>query len=183
SRLYQPIDGSDFANPASGGLAVGSLSGSLGKIEAVIASFPAYVAPSFSAPNSFQYLVASNINLQLPPSQGQPVNTSRYKPTLPPPNFASAFDYTVGPNRPATVTLSAAWNANTGKTRINQVLLDEAFVFVPLAIALQLQRSGDFLAALDWFRSVFDYTAQRDRRVLYPGLELNPGGSAIWRAG
>src|SRR5207244_3580062 len=34
----------------------------------------------------------------------------------------------------------------------------EAFYFVPVQIALQLQKSGQYQAALDWFRLVYDYT-------------------------
>ena len=33
--------------------------------------------------------------------------------------------------------------------------LREIFYFVPMALALQLQKSGQYLAALDWFRVVY----------------------------
>jgi hypothetical protein len=35
--------------------------------------------------------------------------------------------------------------------------LKEVFYFVPLLCALQLQRSGEYLAALDWFQTVYAY--------------------------
>jgi hypothetical protein len=35
--------------------------------------------------------------------------------------------------------------------------LQEVFYFVPLFCALQLQRSGEYLAALDWFQTVYAY--------------------------
>jgi len=35
--------------------------------------------------------------------------------------------------------------------------LKEVFYFVPLLCALQLRRSGEYVAALDWFRSVYAY--------------------------
>jgi len=50
--------------------------------------------------------------------------------------------------------------------------LQEAFYFVPMAIALQLQRARQYTAALDWFRSVYDYTKPLEDRKIYYGLEL-----------
>jgi Tc toxin complex TcA C-terminal TcB-binding domain len=176
SQLYQPVQGSTFAEPRGAALALASLSGSPGVIDAVLATFPDAVHA-----NDYQYLIARRLNLQLVPNQVAVVNTARYKPTLPPPNQSAAYDYRLGPNHGMPINLTSVWNANTGKTRINQVLLEEAYVFLPLAVGLQLQRSGDYLAALDWLRWVFDYTAPQAGRVLYPGLEPNPG-SGIWRA-
>jgi hypothetical protein len=37
----------------------------------------------------------------------------------------------------------------------------EIFYFVPVALALQLQKSGQYLAALNWFRSVYAYDLNR----------------------
>jgi Tc toxin complex TcA C-terminal TcB-binding domain len=71
--------------------------------------------------------------------------------------------------------------------------LKEVFYFVPLLCALQLQRSGEYLAALDWFQTVYAYhlppgrlTADKlppgtlpagkplpDRRQIYYGLTLD----------
>ncbi|MBL7792408.1 MAG: VCBS repeat-containing protein [Saprospiraceae bacterium] len=39
----------------------------------------------------------------------------------------------------------------------NKAYLEEAFYFVPIHIALQLQNSGLYIQALDWFRQVYDY--------------------------
>jgi hypothetical protein len=44
------------------------------------------------------------------------------------------------------------------KTARNFVYVEEAFYFVPVLVALQLQSAGEFIAALDWFRLVYDYT-------------------------
>jgi len=45
---------------------------------------------------------------------------------------------------------------------------EEAAYFVPLQIALQLQRRRQFTAALDWFRTVYDYTGESgDPRISY----------------
>src|SRR5262249_22377065 len=50
--------------------------------------------------------------------------------------------------------------------------LEEAYYFVPILLALQLQRSGEYEAALGWFRTVYDYTAPNgDERKIYYGLK------------
>jgi hypothetical protein len=48
--------------------------------------------------------------------------------------------------------------------------LQEIFFFVPLALALQLQKSGQYLAALDWIETFYtDHFAPADRKI-YRGL-------------
>jgi hypothetical protein len=42
--------------------------------------------------------------------------------------------------------------------------LQEVTFFVPLHLALQLQRAGSYQEALDWFRTVYDYTAKPGER-------------------
>lgn len=48
--------------------------------------------------------------------------------------------------------------------------LQEGYYFVPVQFALALQHAGQYTAALDWYRSVYDYTAPVDRRKIYYGL-------------
>jgi hypothetical protein len=50
--------------------------------------------------------------------------------------------------------------------------LKEVFYFVPMAIALQLQKAGEFLAALDWFQTIYAYNLPLDKRKIYYGLTL-----------
>lgn len=50
--------------------------------------------------------------------------------------------------------------------------LQEIFYFVPIAIALQLQRSGEYLAALDWYQTVYAYQLPLGQRPIYHGLAL-----------
>ena len=50
--------------------------------------------------------------------------------------------------------------------------LEEVFYFVPLFCAFQLQRSGEYLAALDWYQSVYAYHLPLDQRPIYFGLTL-----------
>ncbi|MCK6693441.1 MAG: hypothetical protein L6Q97_15255, partial [Thermoanaerobaculia bacterium] len=47
---------------------------------------------------------------------------------------------------------------------------DEAWYFAPMHIALQLHRYGYFTEALDWFSTVYDYSAPADKRKIYYGL-------------
>lgn len=53
----------------------------------------------------------------------------------------------------------------------NLTYLEDAFYFVPAALALQLQRAGQYTAALDWYRTVYDYTVPLDIRKIYYGLQ------------
>ncbi len=48
----------------------------------------------------------------------------------------------------------------------------EVFYFIPIALALQLQKSGQFLAAIDWFRVVYAYNLPIAERKIYYGLVL-----------
>ena len=56
--------------------------------------------------------------------------------------------------------------------------LQEIFYFVPMAIALNLQRSGRYLDALDWYQTVYAYQftdqpdTDTDERKIYHGLDL-----------
>lgn len=52
--------------------------------------------------------------------------------------------------------LATAYAANELGMVSNLVYLEEAFYFVPLLMALHLQRQGRYRAALDWFCTLFD---------------------------
>jgi len=57
-----------------------------------------------------------------------------------------------------TIHIRGAYtNSGNGSQTISEYL-KEMFYFVPLHIALQLQKSGAYIEALDWFRLVYDYT-------------------------
>ena len=53
--------------------------------------------------------------------------------------------------------------------------LAEVFYFVPLLCALQLQRSGEYLAALDWFQTVYAYHLPPGRLDKLPDNTLPAG--------
>jgi hypothetical protein len=48
----------------------------------------------------------------------------------------------------------------------------EVFYFVPIQIALQLQKSRQYTAALDWFQTVYAYNLPVEKRKIYYGLVL-----------
>jgi hypothetical protein len=56
---------------------------------------------------------------------------------------------------------------------------EEAFYFLPVYIALQLQRTGFYQEAADWFRTVYDFNRPPAERKIYYGLveeeNLGPG--------
>ncbi|MCI0698183.1 Ig-like domain-containing protein [candidate division KSB1 bacterium] len=49
--------------------------------------------------------------------------------------------------------------------------IQEIFYGVPLQLAWQLQKSGGYLAALDWFQTVYAYNLPLSKRKIYYGLE------------
>lgn len=52
----------------------------------------------------------------------------------------------------------------------------EIFYFVPMTLALQLQKSGEYTAALDWFQTVYAYNLKKKDRKIYPGLRKETNG-------
>lgn len=76
----------------------------------------------------------------------------------------SRVDFTTDTEPPQTIKiqdphLAPAW-------------FQEIFYFVPMAIALQLARAGEYLAALDWYQTVYAYQLPLAQRKIYRGLEL-----------
>lgn len=59
---------------------------------------------------------------------------------------------------------------NQDQLAANLEYIKEAYYFVPMFAALQLQRRFHYAEALDWFRSVYDYSASPQRRKIYYGL-------------
>jgi hypothetical protein len=61
--------------------------------------------------------------------------------------------------------------SDSESSRSNLIYLKEMYYFVPIQLALQLQRNGYYDAALNWYRSVFDYAAPIGRQQkIYYGL-------------
>lgn len=52
----------------------------------------------------------------------------------------------------------------------NLTYVQEAFYFVPLQLALALQRAHQYTDALDWYRVIYDYGRPKPQRLIYYGL-------------
>lgn len=61
----------------------------------------------------------------------------------------------------------------------NLAYVAEAFYFVPVHLAMQLQARGHFISALDWFRTVYDYRLRIGLRKIYHGLKLEETQAAV----
>ncbi len=71
-------------------------------------------------------------------------------------------------NAPQGNPIGSYYRTNT----IKEVLY-EAYYFVPMLIALDQQQRGDYPTALDWYRSVYDYTNNLShKRKIFYGLVL-----------
>jgi len=77
--------------------------------------------------------------------------------------------------------IESAFRANASTPQANIAYLEEAYYFVPMYLGLQLQQRGQYTAALDWFRSVYDYSAPPEQRKIYYGLTLETSLSAVYR--
>ncbi|MGW7106552.1 Tc toxin subunit A-related protein [Streptomyces xanthophaeus] len=88
------------------------------------------------------------------------------------PTFTGAFDFFAPQQAPALQVrrkiLEGADQANTTVT--NKGYIKEISYLVPTAIAQALARSGEYRAALDWFRLCYDYTGPEQDRKIAPLL-------------
>jgi hypothetical protein len=67
-------------------------------------------------------------------------------------------------------SLRGWWDRGANAIGSNRDYLQEAYGFVPLHAALTLQQRREYVAALDWFRVVYDYAAPAGERTIYLGL-------------
>jgi hypothetical protein len=59
--------------------------------------------------------------------------------------------------------------------------LEEAYYFVPVHLALQLQRRGQYQAALAWLRTVYDFGKPEEARKIYFGLVQEEDLSEVYK--
>jgi hypothetical protein len=67
--------------------------------------------------------------------------------------------------------IQKAFTDNLGGSRSLLTYFEEAWYFLPLQIALQLQQNGHYIAALDWFRTIYDDSLPVNERKIYYGLK------------
>jgi hypothetical protein len=81
------------------------------------------------------------------------------------------------------IELAAKARRLFGNTPLSEIptYLKEIFFFVPLQLALQLQKSGQYLTALDWFQTVYAYNLPVAQRKIYPGLVLEESLATEYR--
>ena len=70
------------------------------------------------------------------------------------------------------------WDRVADTPASNLAYLREAWYLVPVHIALQLQRSSQYTAALDWIREVYDYARPESLRFRTPHLVRDVYGGA-----
>jgi Tc toxin complex TcA C-terminal TcB-binding domain len=68
--------------------------------------------------------------------------------------------------------IQAAFGANAGAPASTLTYLQEAYYFVPVYLANQLELQGQYQAALDWYRTAYDYAVPEPVRDIYYGLLL-----------
>ena len=61
-----------------------------------------------------------------------------------------------------------------------QLYLDEAFYYVPMLIAGGLQQSGNYQNALDWYRTIYDYTISPPSSIIYYGLQAYKNQTTLY---
>lgn len=69
---------------------------------------------------------------------------------------------------------------SSDESRTNQTYLEEAYYFVPMQLAAQLVENGEFATALDWYRTVYDYTKADPERVIYSPLNSERSLSSVF---
>lgn len=66
--------------------------------------------------------------------------------------------------------IEALFADNQSLSASHLTYLEEGFYFVPIYMAINLQRRGFYLEALEWFKTVYDFTAPEAQRKIYYGL-------------
>ncbi len=74
------------------------------------------------------------------------------------------------PFPPRSIVIKQAFEENTDGPESNLMYIREASYYLPMFLALQLQKRGEYVAALDWYRTVYDYSAPVHERKIYYGL-------------
>jgi hypothetical protein len=73
------------------------------------------------------------------------------------------------------------YQANNLATQSILALLEEAYFLVPMYLASRLQASGEYTAALDWYRTVYDYGLPAKDRKIYDGLKQEETLSDLYK--
>jgi len=86
-------------------------------------------------------------------------------------NIPSRLSVTELQSRREAIIKAYAINDDASSSILNY--LEEAYYCVPLHLAISLETSGHYQAALDWFKTVRDYESPPDQQNIFYGLELD----------
>ena len=73
------------------------------------------------------------------------------------------------------------YQANNLASQSILALLEEAYFLVPMYLASRLQASGEYTAALDWYRTVYDFGLPEKDRKIYYGLKQEETLSELYQ--
>lgn len=76
--------------------------------------------------------------------------------------------------------IQAAFTTNLPGGSSIVAYLEEAYYLVPTQLGVLLMQVGDYARALDWFRTVYDYTQSEKQRPIYYGLILEQKRPESW---
>lgn len=104
------------------------------------------------------------------------------RPDLPAELRSPAFGITENLDPVERRALVAALFQNAGVVEPHREpnYLREVFWLVPIAVALALQRSGHYLTALDWYRTVYAFNLGSPQRKVYRGLALEESIQSVY---
>ncbi|MCB9102284.1 MAG: hypothetical protein H6632_22290 [Anaerolineales bacterium] len=88
--------------------------------------------------------------------------------------FAIAFDIVEIIKNKADRYLqnSTSYSLNKSGPKSNLTYLEEAYYFIPVHFALQLQKTGHYIEALNWFRNIYDHSGTTVKTDFYGKAEL-----------
>lgn len=72
-------------------------------------------------------------------------------------------------------SIKGVYQQNKSASASILAVLAEAYRLVPQQLALNMQSSGEYVAALDWFTTVYDYRAPQGERYIDYGLAIDAG--------
>lgn len=95
-------------------------------------------------------------------------------PQLMTPTFSDFTVFSQVVNEPHLALRASVSNSDylANNTSALRRYVEEAYYFTPLQVALQLTATGHYLEALDWFRTMYDYTQPLSDRKICHGLIL-----------
>jgi hypothetical protein len=118
--------------------------------------------------------------LQLPPFSPIPVVTATTPLDIPDQPAGDDLQARRGGIQAAfQANLQPAPGFTQGAPASTMSYLQEAYYFVPVYLANQLVQQGQFAAALDWYRTVYNYALPEQLRDIYYGLVLEQNLPAV----